>query len=164
MQQFIVACFPPFVIDRNIAVFQLLIAEPFDFCFQRGLVTAKIFGLLLVMLADFMESDKYPTCAYRGCDGNKCLIGALIPDSLYNETMEAKVIEILVEEYPELDDYFEVKNSKDVSFLSQLQICHDNSCNFNHRFAPDKVPVDVFKRQLMIELQYFAEMHGLNCE
>lgn len=112
----------------------------------------------------FMESDKHPTCAYRGCDGSKCLIGALIPDSLYNETMEAKVIEILVEEYPELDDYFEVKDSEDVSFLLQLQMCHDNSCTFNHRFAPDKVPANVFKQQLMVELEDFAETYGLNCE
>ena len=76
----------------------------------------------------------------------------------------SKVIEILVEEYPELDDYFEVKDSEDVSFLLQLQMCHDNSCTFNHRFAPDKVPADVFKQQLMVELEDFAETYGLNCE
>ena len=112
----------------------------------------------------FMENDKSPTCAYRGCNGNKCLIGALIPDSLFCKAMEAKVIEDLLGEFPQLDDYFEVKNEDDVRFLASLQMCHDNSCTFNCRFAPEKVPLHLFKEQLMENLKDFAETYGLNCE
>jgi len=111
----------------------------------------------------YMEDGISPTCAYRGTNGNKCLIGALIPDSLYCKEMESNVIDIVLAEYPELDDYFEMEEYEDVQFLSQLQSCHDNSCNFNHRFAPDKVPLNLFKQQLMENLKDFAEMYELNC-
>jgi len=110
----------------------------------------------------FMENDISPTCAYRGCNGNKCLIGALIPDSLYCKEMEANVIESLLEEFPQLDDYFEVKNGDDVGFLAGLQMCHDISCDFNNRFAPDKVPLDLFKERLMENLKGFANLYGLD--
>ena len=109
----------------------------------------------------YMEDGISPTCAYRGTNGNKCLIGALIPDSLYCEEMEANAIENILQQFPELDDYFEVNNDKDVTFLSVLQNCHDNSCNFNHRFAPDKVPLNLFKQQLMENLKDFAEANNL---
>jgi hypothetical protein len=89
------------------------------------------------------------------------LIGALIPDSLYCKEMESKVIESLLGEFPQLDDYFEVKSEDDVRFLAGLQMCHDLSCNFNDRFAPDKVPLYLFKEQLMENLKDFAEANNL---
>jgi hypothetical protein len=92
------------------------------------------------------------------------LIGALIPDNLYCKEMEANVLEELLGEFPQLDDYFEVKSEDDVRFLASLQNCHDTSCDFNNRFAPDKVPLDLFKERLMENLKDFAETYGLNCE
>jgi hypothetical protein len=112
------------------------------------------------------ESDRCPTCAYRGTNGNKCLIGALIPDNLYCKEMEANVIENLVVEFPQLDDYFEVESEDDVNFLTTLQISHDQACEFNHRFAPDQIPLNLFKQQLMENLHGFANVYGLeipNC-
>lgn len=111
----------------------------------------------------FMEDGINPTCAYRGCNGNKCLIGALIPDSFYCKEMESNVIDIVLAEYPDLDDYFEMEEYEDVQFLLQLQSCHDNSCIFNHRFVPDQIPLDLFKQQLMENLKDFAESYELNC-
>jgi hypothetical protein len=32
--------------------------------------------------------DENPQCAYRGDDGNKCIVGAFIPDSLYDGSLE----------------------------------------------------------------------------
>jgi hypothetical protein len=65
-------------------------------------------------------------------------------------------------EFPQLDDYFEVKSEDDVRFLASLQMCHDLSCNFNNRFAPEKVPLDLFKEQLMENLNDFANLYGLD--
>lgn len=109
----------------------------------------------------FMEDGINPTCAYRGCNGNKCLIGALIPDSLYCKQMESNVIENLLQEFPQLDDYLEINDNEDVLFLGALQSCHDDSCVFNHHFAPDKIPLDVFKQQLIENLTCFAKTYGL---
>jgi hypothetical protein len=111
----------------------------------------------------FMEDGISPTCAYRGTNGNKCLIGALIPDSLYCKEMESNVVENLLQNFPQLDDYFEVENENDVNFLSTLQRCHDNACDEKNRFVPDTIPSDVFKKQLMENLKDFAETYGLNC-
>ena len=39
------------------------------------------------------ESDD-TQCAYRGADGNKCVVGAFIPDELYDENLEGDALEI----------------------------------------------------------------------
>lgn len=109
----------------------------------------------------FMEDGRSPTCAYRGCNGNKCLIGAILPDNLYCPKMESNVIENLLLEHPEVDDYFQVQSEEDVKFLSSLQMCHDNSCNWKHFFAPHEIPKDVFKSNLMTNLKTFARSRGL---
>lgn len=108
----------------------------------------------------FME-DNVPTCAYRGKNGNKCLIGAILPDNLYCPDMEANIIDNLLSEYPEVDDYFQVDNEKDVDFLTRLQLCHDDACNYKMRFTPDEIPNNIFKEQLMNKLQKFARLMGL---
>ena len=36
---------------------------------------------------DYTE-DADTQCAYRGADGNKCIVGAFIPDSLYDNSLE----------------------------------------------------------------------------
>ena len=108
-----------------------------------------------------IDGHYFPTCAYRGCDGNKCLIGAVLPDNLYCPAMESNVIENLLSEYPEVDDYFQVQNQEDVDFLSSLQMCHDDACNNGVRFVPHTISPDVFKRNLMQNLKTFADIQGL---
>lgn len=108
-----------------------------------------------------MYDRHFPTCAYRGCNGNKCLIGAVLPDNLYCPDMEASIIEDILTQYPEVDDYFQVQNEDDVEFLTRLQICHDNACDNGVRFAPHEISPDVFKRNLMQNLKAFANSRGL---
>ena len=38
-------------------------------------------------VTDYTE-DADTQCAYRGADGNKCIVGAFIPDELYDESLE----------------------------------------------------------------------------
>ena len=109
----------------------------------------------------FMENNRSPTCAYRGCNGNKCLIGAVLPDNLYCPAMESNIMENLLSEYPEVDDYFQVQNEEDVQFLSYLQACHDDACSNGMRFVPHTISPDVFKRNLMQNLKTFADIQGL---
>tara|TARA_R110001599_G_C12039872_1_gene641022 strand:+ start:98 stop:553 length:456 start_codon:yes stop_codon:yes gene_type:complete len=40
------------------------------------------------------ESTVGQQCAYRGAFGNKCVVGAFIPDELYNERLEGDALEI----------------------------------------------------------------------
>lgn len=108
----------------------------------------------------FME-DNVPTCAYRGKNGNKCLIGAILPDNLYYPDMEANIIDNILSEYQEVDDYFEVDNEEDVDFLTRLQLCHDDACNFCGRFVPHTISPKVFKHNLMQNLKAFADSRGL---
>ena len=37
--------------------------------------------------------DTSTQCAYRGTNGNKCVVGAFIPDELYDETLEGDAID-----------------------------------------------------------------------
>jgi hypothetical protein len=58
-------------------------------------------------------------CKYRGPNGNKCAIGVLIPDELYDEEWDggrgANLREIQLEEWKNLD----------WALLKEMQECHD---------------------------------------
>lgn len=108
-----------------------------------------------------IQDGHFPTCAYRGNDGNKCLIGAIIPDSHYCPDMEAKIVDEILTRWPEVDDCFRVRNEDDVQFLLDLQMCHDDACNNGVRFCPHSISPDVFKTQLMKNLEKFANEKGL---
>ena len=45
-------------------------------------------GMAEPSMAGVDGDDENPQCAYRGADGNKCIVGAFIPDSLYDESLE----------------------------------------------------------------------------
>lgn len=86
-----------------------------------------------------------PRCAYRGDNGRKCAIGALIPDDMYVSWMEGNSVIFLIDKYPVVQAHLGVENNSDVTFLNELQGIHD---------AWD--PVDWEKR-----LQMFADDHKL---
>lgn len=79
------------------------------------------------------RSTKNGLCAYRGKNGNRCFIGALIPDSLYKQRFDdprhdssAKLLMqkkwgVNVKEFFETEGY-----SVQVHFLDRLQRDHDN--------------------------------------
>ena len=68
--------------------------------------------------------DEVDGCQYRGPDGLKCAVGALIPDELYNERMESKNIYSLIKDgkFPALTELFAGIN---IHVLSDLQDTHD---------------------------------------
>ena len=103
-----------------------------------------------------MEDGHTPTCAYRGQLGGKCLIGAIIPDSHYCPNMESKLVDEILKQWPEVDDYLQVVNEDDVQFLIDLQMCHDNACSNGMRFCPQSISPDIFKIKLMQNLKNFA--------
>ena len=45
-------------------------------------------GMTEPSMAGLDGDDENPQCAYRGDDGNKCIVGAFIPDSLYDGSLE----------------------------------------------------------------------------
>lgn len=97
--------------------------------------------LLTQKKKSLVEGDS--NCAYRGANGLKCAIGALIPDNSYSESMEKKDIRTLVLYGVErLNNFLSVghkecglkilnlfkiqKVGKNVAFLAQLQQVHDS--------------------------------------
>lgn len=62
-------------------------------------------------------------CAYRGDNGLKCAVGALIPDSLYKPEMEGKRASALMFFNHAVAEYFGVDNG---GFLDSLQTVHDS--------------------------------------
>lgn len=67
------------------------------------------------------EQNKF-RCLYRGDDGTKCAIGALIPDELYCESMENKTAQSLVEHHDGISEIFD-----DGWFANRLQRVHDDN-------------------------------------
>lgn len=62
-----------------------------------------------------------PICAYRGVEGRKCAIGALISDEEYSPELEDKDVTTL-----DLDDALPPSlRGLDIVFLAELQDIHD---------------------------------------
>jgi len=70
-------------------------------------------------------SETDDDCAYRGKDGLKCAIGILIPDSLYEKSMESSSIKGVLDCYPDVKDYID-PDGENIELLTDLQVIHDN--------------------------------------
>ena len=81
-----------------------------------------------VALANDCESDE-KFCAYRAADGNRCAIGLLIPDDVYQTSMDGGPavagcgIVNLVKDYEPIKALF----GDDLTFYCALQVCHDDA-------------------------------------
>ena len=63
-------------------------------------------------------------CVYRGPDGTKCAVGALIPDDQFEPAKEANHVSDLYETTPALQGI-------DLDLLCELQRVHDNPGNWD---------------------------------
>lgn len=70
-------------------------------------------------------------CVYRGPDGLKCAIGALIPDDLYDPRFEGSPFDELYERRPEILKAISV-DPLDTEFLIELQCAHDETQSMPH--------------------------------
>jgi hypothetical protein len=72
-------------------------------------------------------------CMYRTQDGKKCAIGGIIPDDLYSEEMEGKLIRGILVGFTELAQYFKNKYGIDkeqeehILLLNEFQSIHDTN-------------------------------------
>jgi len=66
---------------------------------------------------------KNGSCAYRSRRGNRCAIGCLIPDEMYNNKMEYKIVDYI---FSEISGLFAADvNPGFLSSLQQIHDCHD---------------------------------------
>jgi hypothetical protein len=70
-------------------------------------------------------------CSYRTPEGNRCAIGALIPDELYVLQMDIEGLNVksLIQRYENIYELFEYC---DVRFLQELQSYHDEVYNWSY--------------------------------
>lgn len=61
-------------------------------------------------------------CLYRGPDGLKCAVGALIPDNIYSRHFEGLDIHDAATQYPAIRKLFE---GMDYTLLGAVQFTHD---------------------------------------
>ena len=64
------------------------------------------------------------SCLYRAPNGDKCFLGCLFPDELYNPAMEN--LRISNKEMEAVSKFLEVESQDDEMFLRELQVIHDN--------------------------------------
>jgi hypothetical protein len=62
------------------------------------------------------------SCKYRTQNKKKCAVGCLIPDDLYDTTMEGKTLIALIDEGYKLPSYFKRQSG----LLGDLQSVHDD--------------------------------------
>lgn len=80
-------------------------------------------------------------CMYRSEDGCKCAAGLLIPDNLYDPTMENKSIPKVIEDFPDLA--FLKEHS---ALLDALQYAHDHHLSDHGMVAWEGEMVDIARR------------------
>lgn len=74
-------------------------------------------------------------CAYRGVAGQKCAIGALIPDKVYTPEIEGMGVGEALNRFPECFPGIDQEDSKPLSLLMRLQRLHDNELPSSWRAA-----------------------------
>lgn len=67
--------------------------------------------------------DSRNLCSYRGEGGKKCAAGVLIPDELYDPSMETKTYSAVCENFPAVEELNGASNTK---LINALQIMHDS--------------------------------------
>ena len=70
------------------------------------------------LLTQRAQSRDPSGCRYRGPNGTKCAVGALIPDDQYDPTFEGSPVGAIQDDTPALEGL-------DFQLLSQLQNIHD---------------------------------------
>jgi hypothetical protein len=67
--------------------------------------------------------DSFASCRYRTPSGDKCAVGALIPDEMYDPTFENVRVSVLIRHRGcDLPDWF----AENAVLLAELQGVHDN--------------------------------------
>lgn len=74
------------------------------------------------------RSAEGSSCKYRGPDGGMCAVGCLIPDELYDPTMEGLNYVGIPEKFPMIKDFFD---GVSVDLISELQSIHDETSSWS---------------------------------
>lgn len=74
-----------------------------------------------------LNSGQTNSCAYRGDNGTKCAFGCLIPDELYNASMENQLAYRVIIKYEGLKESLDKSFGKGWSsdLIASLQTIHD---------------------------------------
>lgn len=96
--------------------------------------------------------DQEKVCRYRTSNGDKCAIGCLIPDELYDSIIEGYevtskiVVDVVKKIYPDV-------TKQDLFFLKDLQNVHDTLDDnlFFHLILNDKMNEVAYKWNLHFE-------------
>jgi len=100
------------------------------------------------VLAKIVWNDAGATCSYRDENGNKCAVGCLISDELYDsyleekqqtlgEAIEGAFVGLIINESPILKELLNGEDSegaRKLAFLSKSQYLHDNQANTPEHF------------------------------
>lgn len=90
-------------------------------------------------------------CVYRGPNGERCAIGMLIPDDVYDPRIEAFSIALVLNEFPSIRKALGVDEGQgDRVFLKRLQGCHDRA-----QIVPD------FHEDIRVRLEKLAAEYDL---
>ena len=99
-------------------------------------------GMTEPSMAGVDGDDENPQCAYRGADGNKCIVGAFIPDELYDESLEGDALD------PQLNGICEPKSLSNTRVTEVLA----------KAFGQDFLSIDQYK--LLANLQSVHDIHA----
>ena len=96
-------------------------------------------------MKEMAKSEGHSTCFYRAPNGEKCLVGAFIPDEKYRSGMELAIIDLISHPVyrPILDEIGLTTQSpyhdcsikdEEADFLEELQRCHDQARSLEAMF------------------------------
>lgn len=108
--------------------------------------------VVVALVAQGRPSMGNDSCMYRGPNGTRCAIGALIPEELYSIDMENRGVASLLTGFPEVGRLLSVNNDDDEEFLQDLQNVHDNG----------RYEVETFIGQFVERARIFAHEYTLD--
>jgi len=105
--------------------------EAFNIVWQRFIVEKAPFGY---------DKEKHH-CLYRHPDDPsiRCAVGACLPDELYSPGMEKKPFTRLIQDYPDVAEFF---SGCDIELLAEMQDAHDDyASTINYKFFKEELLV-----------------------
>jgi hypothetical protein len=123
------------------------------------MTSQEIFDTVIDHLLSQGKQSKSHVCLYRSDDGSKCAVGALIPDSEYDPTMEFSVVDDRYTPHPAsaIQAWAQWKHPNDLKLLNRLQRLHDDGPS--HSFDN---PHDAWEEYILSQSEIIAKEFNLN--
>lgn len=116
----------------------------------------------LAQMTEMCQTESQEMCLYRGPQNNKCAVGALIPDDLYDPAFDNLEFPFtasdLIDCFPAIATFFDGVTPK---LLEDMQNIHDSPCNWQNPLTGEPTGFRGWESCLAVARKYELDSSAL---